>query len=402
MAETITVKSAQATAEAQAGQRRWKIILVGTAVALYWSSLYFYVPTLGIFAEARIGDLALVGAVLSMYGLVQAIVRLPLGIAADWLGQRKPFILAGLALAAAGALLMSSAGGFAGLAAGRAVTGLAAAAWVPLTVLFSSLFPPKEAVRATSLLMLINSFARVVSTSLTGFLNNLGGYGLAFTLSAGAAGLAVLVTLPVSEARIDRRRPSLGAIGRLITRRDVLLPALLCAVAQYIAWATTFGFLPTLAKGLGASDAINGLLVSLSLAVGMAGNLLTGALVKRTGNMRMMAVSFLLLVSGTAVCALAQSLALIIFAQALIGLGTGICFPLCMGMSIQHVDETQRATAMGLHQAVYAIGMFAGPWLSGILAESIGLNGMFGITAAGGLALSLALGRLLAQDAASA
>jgi len=33
-----------------------------------------------------------------MYGLWQAFVRLPLGIAADWLGWRKPFILVCLAM----------------------------------------------------------------------------------------------------------------------------------------------------------------------------------------------------------------------------------------------------------------------------------------------------------------
>ena len=36
---------------------------------------------------------------------------------------------------------------------------------------------------------------------------------------------------------------------------------------------------------------------------------------------------------------------------------------------------------MGLHQAVYAIGMFAGPWLSGILADAMGIRPMFGVTA---------------------
>jgi MFS family permease len=34
---------------------------------------------------------------------------------------------------------------------------------------------------------------------------------------------------------------------------------------------------------------------------------------------------------------------------------------------------------MGLFQAVYAVGMFSGPWLSGILADVIGLQPMFGV-----------------------
>ena len=52
-----------------------------------------------------------------------------------------------------------------------------------------------------------------------------------------------------------------------------------------------------------------------------------------------------------------------------------------MGLSIERVSEAERATAMGLHQAIYGIGMFAGPWLSGILADWMGIQPMFGVTA---------------------
>ena len=82
-------------------------------------------------------------------------------------------------------------------------------------------------------------------------------------------------------------------------------------------------------------------------------------------------------------------------AQILIGLGNGIGYPLCMGMSIEKVDGAERATAMGLHQAVYAIGMFAGPWLSGILANALGIQPMFAVTGAGALVLGFGLARAL-------
>jgi MFS family permease len=52
-----------------------------------------------------------------------------------------------------------------------------------------------------------------------------------------------------------------------------------------------------------------------------------------------------------------------------------------MGLGIQQVADAERTTAMGLHQAVYAIGMSGGPWLSGVLADAIGIQPMFGVTA---------------------
>ncbi len=73
-----------------AGSRRYLIVLYSSAVFLYWMALYLYVPTLPVYVESKSHSLALVGIVLSMYGLWQAIIRLPLGIAADWLGWRIP------------------------------------------------------------------------------------------------------------------------------------------------------------------------------------------------------------------------------------------------------------------------------------------------------------------------
>lgn len=367
--------------------RRVQISLYMAAVFLYWMGLYLYVPTLPIYVQSRSDDLALVGLVLSMYGLWQAIVRLPLGIAADWVGRRKPFILVGFALVGLGAWVMGVAEGVPGLMVGRAITGLAAATWVPLVVVFSGLFPPDEAVRASALLTLVGSVARLVATGSTGALNEWGGYGLAFYLAAGVAVLSLLVVLPTADSVQPPRRPSPGSLLTLVTRRDVLLPSLLSAVGQYVNWAVTFGFLPILARQLGASDVTQSMMTSVSVVMVALGNLATTAVVRWLGAQRLSYLSFFMLFVGAGLAALTQSLWVVFVIQVLIGLGQGIGYPVLMGMSIQHVAGHERNTAMGLHQAVYAIGMFAGPWLSGMVAASWGLPAMFGVTAAGALLL---------------
>ncbi len=392
MAETTGIESGE-----KAGNRLGTIFLICAMVALYWSSLYFYVPTLPVYVQDRIGDLSKVGVVLSMYGLWQALVRLPLGIAADWVGRRKPFIILGFALSALGAWIMASAKSYFGLAAGRAITGLAAASWVPLTVLFSSQFPPEQAVRATGLITMTDGTSRMFATLSNGTLIHLGGYSLAFYIAIGAAILAYFVSHPVRETARPPKRPSLSAVGALVSRRDVLLPALLNAIGQYVVWSTTFGFLPILARKLGATADLQSMLVALNLLLGVCGSLLTTAIALRVGKVRLLYASFLVLAAGIAVLAIAQSQALVILAQVLLGLGGGINFPLCMGMSIEKVDDAQRTTAMGLHQAVYGTGMFAGPWISGILADALGIQPMFWITGAMCLALSFGLVRVLGR-----
>jgi len=369
--------------------RKALLALYIAAVFLYWMALYLYVPTLPVYAQGKTDNLALVGVVLSMYGLWQAIIRLPLGIAADWLGWRKPFILVGFGLAGLGAYVMGTSRTIDGLIVGRAITGLAAGTWVPLVVVFSALFPPAEAVRASSLLTMVGSLGRMTATSATGSLNAWGGFPLAFFLAAAAAAIAIVVVLPAQEPRRPPKAPSLRGLGVLITRRDVLLPSLLSTVQQYAVWATTFGFLPILAKELGASGVVQSILVTMSIAVLTVGNLTATTIVRRIGARSLVYIAFGVLFLGVGAAAIALSLALIFFAQFCIGLSQGIGYPVLMGMSIERVQDSERTTAMGLHQAVYAIGMFAGPWLSGILADAIGLRPMFAVTAIVCLALGV-------------
>lgn len=361
--------------------RRIAIPLMVVAVFFYWIALYLYAPTLPTYVETKTDRLAMVGVVVSMYGLWQALVRLPLGVVSDWLGRRKPFIVVGFALAGLGAWLMGVADGVGALAVGRAITGLAAGTWVPLVVLFSSLFPSEESVRASAMLTMVGSVGRVLATAVTGSLNEVGGYSLPFFLAAGAAGVAIMVLLPHREAALSPKKPSLPGIMAVVTRRDVLLPSVLSMIAQYANWAATFTFVPILAKQMGASGVMLSVLLSLNIGLITVGNLLATAISNRLGGQKLVYVGFGLLTIGILIVAAAPSLAVLFVGQLCIGLSQGVAYPVLMGLSIRDVAEESRTTAMGLHQSVYAIGMFAGPALSGVIADATGIRFMFFITA---------------------
>ncbi len=58
-------------------RQRLRYVTIGFYIAaafLYWISLYLYVPTLPTYVQTKTDNLAVVGTVLSMYGLWQAIV----------------------------------------------------------------------------------------------------------------------------------------------------------------------------------------------------------------------------------------------------------------------------------------------------------------------------------------
>lgn len=370
-------------------------VLCGIAVALYWAALYLYMGTLPIYVEGKVaGDLAMVGVVLSMYGLWQALLRFPLGIVSDWLGKRKVFVIAGMALAGLGAMTMGQAGGVSGVLVGRILTGLAAAAWVPLVVTFSSSFRPDQAVLATLVLTLVGSTTRAIATALTGTLNAWGGDSLSFWLAAGAAALAIVVFLFIREPKRERKQPSWGSVTKLITRPDVLLPAVLALFVLYAVWSSIFGFNPKLATMIGANDSALSLLTSLNAIAATSGTLAAAAIASRLGPRRLLYGSFGLLAGGVLLASLAPSLWVLFVAQALTGVAQGVGAPILMGLSIRYVDEAERSTAMGLHQTVYGFGMFGGPAISGLLAKWIGIRPMLALTAVVILSLSLLLMRL--------
>lgn len=366
------------------------VALFATAVFLFWFSQYIYVPTLPTFVQARTTDLGVVGLVLAMYGLWQGLIRLPLGIVSDWVGRRKPFILGGIACSAIGAWIMVSSTGVEGLALGRGVTGLAAASWVPLVVAFSSLFPPNEAVRASALVAFFASLGRVVATALAGPLGAWGGYEITFTFAIAFSAFAIIVLLPIQEDRNSSdHRPASGGVRKLMIRRDVMLPSALAAVGQYVNWAISYGFLAIRVTQLAGDGIAQGLSATVLLVMVVLGNLVSSSIVDRFGLKRLLNVSFALLALGTLWAAFSPTLLLLFVAPAFLGSGIGIAGPILMGLSIQDVTDSERTTAMGIHQTIYAIGMFAGPALSGAVVNLIGFHGMFAVTALTCLVLGL-------------
>ena len=357
--------------------RKIKLLQYSLIVFLFWIALYIYVPTLPVFFESVLHDLVKVGTVLSMYGLGQAFLRLPVGIIADWRGWHRQLIFITILFVGGGALLMSNGQTMSVLTLGRLTTGFGAAGWVLLMVAFSSLFEPKEAVKAVAILTFINTFGRFLATLVTGFLNNLGGYPLPFIMAAVLAAVAILLFIPNSGNKSKAAPVSMANIGRLIVRSEVYLPAVINLFVHIVEFGATFSFLPLLAESFGATNVQLSFLTSMSMALTALVSLSVSWLDKYISTTRLIYIALILGATGLVIAAVAGSLGLVFIAQALLGISMGLNYPCLVGLSILYVNETERSTAMGLHQSIYSIGMFVGPWLGGLLSVHFGIQSMF-------------------------
>ena len=80
---------------------------------------------------------------------------------------------------------------------------------------------------------------------------------------------------------------------------------------------------------------------------------------------------------ATALTPLAGGLVLLALTQIVASLGRGACIPTLMSLAIRPLPGHERASGMGVFQALYSIGMFVGPPLGGIIADSLGLPAVF-------------------------
>jgi MFS family permease len=129
-----------------------------------------------------------------------------------------------------------------------------------------------------------------------------------------------------------------------------------------------------------------GYITTAMFATSVVGTLLVPWMVARSGY----AVTLLIGVLVTAIAAAAVPLTSDVLelgvTQALNGFGRGSTNALLITLAVLAVAPAQRATAMGVYQAVYAIGMLSGPVVSGAVADAVGIEAVFYLSTAVALA----------------
>ncbi len=126
----------------------------GTLASIYglrMLGLFLVLPVFALEARKYPGgdDPALIGLAMGIYGLTQGMLQLPFGMASDRLG-RKPVIVFGLLLFAAGSLLAYSATSLTELVVGRSVQG-AGAVSAAVTALLADLTRDEVRTKAMAL-----------------------------------------------------------------------------------------------------------------------------------------------------------------------------------------------------------------------------------------------------------
>lgn len=361
------------------GQRN-RLPLYYVVTMLYWFTMYTYVPLLSPYVKSLGSSLAMAGVVIGSYGFTQMLVRIPLGIWSDRVRKRKPFVIAGVAVATASSLGLALTHSSGGALLFRALAGVAAASWVVFTVLYASYHDNESAPRAMGVISFYTSIAQMVASVLGGLVANQFGWHAAFWAGAVGGIIGFVLAFGIREKEPDKdatgiRWTDLASVG---SDKIVLGVSILAILAQFVIFSTVFGFTPQAATHLGATKADLSVLSLVStLPNAIASRYGVRYMSSRLGNRRTVAIGFLIAMIFTGAIPFVHNLGWLYVTQTFNGFGQGICLPILMGLSIAHVAPKQRATAMGFFQAIYSLGMFGGPAICGIIGDAVGLGGGF-------------------------
>lgn len=355
--------------------------------ALRMLGLFLVLPVFALEARKYPGgdDPALVGLAMGIYGLTQAVLQLPLGIASDRLG-RKRIIVAGLLVFAAGSLLAALAGSVTGLVVGRAVQG-AGAVSAAVTALLAD--QTRDVVRTKAMALvgasigLMFATALVAAPPLAALVGLPGLFGL--TCALALAGIAIVLWVVPTEPALHADAPR-GRLADVWRHADLLrlnAGVFVLHTVQMAMWVAVPAML--VKAGLDKDAHWQVYLPAVVLSFAAMGALFA---MERRGRLR----AAMLIAIGL-VAAVQAGLGLLAANDAaptlpLLGL---LLFVFFCGFNALEATQPSlvsrmapaslRGAALGTYNTLQSLGLFAGGALGGLLAKWAGAPGLFAATA---------------------
>ena len=354
-------------------ERSQEILFLGI-VCLFWFAQYVYIPYQTMYLSGIGISGSVIGVIVGAYGISQMLLRLPVGVCADRIGQHKKFILIGAGSSGLASFFRICLDGEKGFFFGNLFSGLASAMWISYMVFYTGQFEKDEQQKATSRIVMFNNIGMLL-----GFIVSTLGYSVMgmrwlciFSCIAGC--LACSLACLIKEQPSKRGDLSVGQLLGVCRGKQILMFSFVALIQQGIQLTTTMSFTNQIIKNLGVNDQLIGLssIIYMLSAVGFSA-LASSKICSKKGPRFWIPMVLALL---AAYCILVPSVGnvLVIFVlQILPGMATGILFSYATSEAMKDVPAEKKSTAMGFFQAFYAIGMTAFPMLTG---KIVGIYGM--------------------------
>ncbi len=348
--------------------------------------LFLILPVFAVFARTLPGgaDPALVGIALGAYGATQALFQIPYGLASDRVG-RKPVIIAGLLIFAAGSFLAAAAPDIWWMIAGRVIQG-AGAISAAVTALAADL--TREQHRTKTMAMIGSTIGLMFAVSLVVAppLYAWVGMGGIFTLTGSLALTAIVLLLkavPAPPPPAEAAPLPLSAVLRHGQLARLNFGVLALHLMQTALWVVVPPILVASGLPLGDHWKIYLPAVAASFVV-MIPAIIVAEKHNRMKEVFMTAIALLILVQGG--LALATGKYAIGVLLALFFVGFNIMEAMQPSLISRVAPPSAKGAAMGIYNTTQSIGLALGGALGGWLLKHVGAAAVHTFCAALGAA----------------
>ena len=355
--------------------------------ALRMLGLFLVLPVFALEARKYPGgdDPAWVGLALGVYGLTQAVLQLPLGLASDRFGRKRVIVL-GLLAFAAGSFLAAVADSVTGLLVGRALQGSGAVS-AAVTALLADQTRDEVRTKAMALvgasIGLMFALALVASPWLNGFMGLGGLFGLTGALALAGVGIVLWMVPAEPPQPAQAARGRLSEVWRHADLLRLNLGVFVLHTVQLAMWVAVPALL--VQAGLPKDHHWQAYLPAVVLSFLLMGGLFA---LERRGHLRTalrVAIGLVLLVqivlaalSGLASPPAIWTLGLVLF---LFFCGFNALEATQPSLVSRMAPPSLRGAALGTYNTLQSLGLFTGGALGGALLKWVGMPGLFATTA---------------------
>lgn len=346
-----------------------KSYLLLSIVFFFWYAQYVYIPYQTPYLATINLSTNFIGIIVSAYGVSQLLLRLPVGILANVKEKHKIFIVLGSFLAGFASIIRVIEPDGLGFLIGNIISGFASAMWISFMVLFLGFYPKNRKSYATSLIIMVNNIGIFLAFLSSTLLFDYLGMRLICVLSCLSGAIAFILAIRLKYPEKIQHDFSYHNLFSVLTNPKLLFFSLLALIQQGIQMSTTMSFTNQIMSNLGA----NATMIGISSMVYMLSSVLFAKLgaskwINKLSISTWIIVSFILLALYCLLIPKVTSSYMILLLQVIPGMGTGILFSFLTFEAIADIPAYARSAAMGLFQAIYAVGMTLFPIMVGYVS----------------------------------
>lgn len=365
-------------------QERKSSLLLAVLFSTRMLGLFLLTPIFAVAAQSLAGgnDAVKVGIALGAYGLTQAVMQIPLGMASDKFG-RKPVIIAGMVLFIIGGVVSALSSSVEGVIVGRVIQGLGAIS-AAITAWVADATRPEVRTRAMAMVGSAIGLSFAVSLILSPVVvGQFGLSGLFWAISL--LGFVCLLLAAFAIPEYPRAEPIIQVKARDVLKQTELLRLNFGVFALHFILMTLFVVLPgVLAEvgGLGASQLWQ---VYLPVIVLSFGFMVPAVIYTEKRKVHRKVLSALVL------CLVVVLLLMPFFKATLWGLVLFLLLFFCIFNTLEALQPSlvsriappeSKGLAMGFFNTTQSLGVFGGGLAGGIVTASAGVQWVLWLGAA--------------------